>query len=416
VRAGEVEQLVETRTETLGVRVFLGQRSAVAYSSDLGADALARVVEEAVELARLAGVDPCAGLPDDPAAEGGDRTTDDLCDPDVLARNPQDAIALARECEAAARGYDPRITGGEGATATRQEETTALATSRGFAGTYRSTTCALWVNAIADDADHKKRWGDWFVETRGFPTPEVATEAGRRAGARAVQQIGSRKPATQEVPVVWAPEVAREFVAILGFAATGEARYRGESFLIDREGERLAPSFVSIVDDATLPGRVGSRPFDAEGLPARATPLLDGGVFGGFLFDSYSARRCGRHSTGNAMRNAQTGMLPLPAPTHLQLAAGPTPAAAIVVGVERGVYLTGTLGFGENLATGDFSRGAYGVWIEDGELAYPIDEFNIAGRLQEMLADIDAVGDDLMVAGNLAAPTFRIGRMVVSGT
>jgi PmbA protein len=176
----------------------------------------------------------------------------------------------------------------------------------------------------------------------------------------------------------------------------------------------MASPLVTITDDATLPGRAGTRPFDAEGVGSRRTPLFDRGVFTGFLYDTYSGRKADRPSTANASRSgggARVGV----GPSNLVMAAGETPPATIIGGVERGLYLTDMLGFGENLATGDFSRGASGLWIENGELTYPVNEINIAGRLQEMLAAIDAVGNDARFVDNVSAPTFRIARMMVSG-
>src|SRR3954471_19539804 len=246
---------------------------------------------------------------------------------------------------------------------------------------------------------------------------EDAETVGRTAAERALRQLGARPVATQEVPVVFAPEAAREFLSILAQAASGDARYRGFSFLIDREGDLLASPLLTVTDDATLPGRLGSRPFDVEGLASRRTPLFAAGVFSGFLYDTYSARKANQPSTANAARSnypgagARIGV----APSNLVMAPGASSPEAIIGGVKQGLYVTDTLGFGENLTTGDFSRGAAGLWIEDGELTHSVCEVNIAGRLQEMLAGIDAVGNDAAFVESASAPTFRIANMVVSG-
>lgn len=220
--------------------------------------------------------------------------------------------------------------------------------------------------------------------------------------------------------MVWSPKTAREFLKVLAAAAYGEAFCRGISFLIGREGEQLAAPLVTIVDDATIPGELGSRPFDDEGLISRPTTLFDAGTFHNFLFDTYSARRAGRASTANAQRATRFQLAMIMTIgvgySNLRMGAGESTPEEITAGVERGLYLTDLLGFGENQTTGDFSRGAAGIWIEDGSLAYPVSEISIAGRLQEMLADIDAVGNDVAVLGRLGAPTFRTARMVISGS
>lgn len=413
VREGRVEKLLEAGTRTLGLRVFLDGRMAAVYSSELGKDALTDLAREAVELARLADPDPCAGLPDGPFAAAGDAAALELLDDEAFAQDPQALIALARRGEAAARGHDPRITNSDGATFTRWQGTTALANSRGFAASYPASSCSLSVSAIADDAEGKKRRDVWSTTDRRFAALEDAEEVGRVAAARALRQLGARKAPTREVPVVWPPKMARQFLGILARALSGEACYRGASFLIGHEGERVASPLVTIADDATRPGGLGSRPFDGEGLASRRTPLFEAGRFANFLFDTYSARKAGRASTANAARSAASVGV---APSNLSMAAGESDPAAIIAGVERGLYLTDLLGFGENLTTGDFSRGAGGIWIEDGLLAYPVAEINISGRLQDMLAGVDAVGADATTLGTLTAPTFRMARMMVSGS
>lgn len=399
VREGEVEKLLEAGSRTLGLRVFVDGRAAAVYSSDLGADALARLADEAF-------------------AADGDAASLGLFDGEAFAQDTQALIALARRGEAAARGYDPRITNSEGATFSRRQGVSALANSRGFAASYPASSCSLSVSAIADDAEGKKRDDAWYTTERRFAALEDAEGVGRTAARRALRQLGARKVPTQEAPVVWPPEMAREFLGILAGAASGEALYRGATFLAGREGERIASSLVTIADDATLPGRLGSRPFDGEGLASRRTPLFEAGKFAGFLFDTYSARKAGRASTASAGRatGSRAGMTIGVAPSNLGLAAGETPPEEMIAGVESGLYLTYLFGFGGNLTTGDFSCGAGGLWIEGGALAYPVTEINISGRLPEMLAAIDAVGNDATTLGAMTAPTFRIARMVVSGS
>jgi PmbA protein len=207
--------------------------------------------------------------------------------------------------------------------------------------------------------------------------------------------------------------VARSFVGNLARAMTGDALYRRATFLVDAEGEQVASPLVALVDDATLPGRLRSRPFDGEGSTSRRNEVLVGGVFRGYLLDTYSARKTGRKSTANASRGVSGS--PGPGTTNFYMLPGQHKPAEIVGSVENGLYLTEMMGFGWNITTGDFSQGAAGLWIEHGELAYPVSEINISGNLKDMLLDIDMVGDDLVFRSGTAAPTFRMAKLVVSG-
>lgn len=416
VREGEVDERIDTETGTLTLRVFTGSRMATATASDLAPESLGRLATDAVELAKLSDADPNAGLPEEPPDPVGDGGLD-LVDPALVEPDPRLLLDLARRADAAASGFDPRVRSGEGATAARSAEVTALANSRGLAASYPSTTCSLYVAAAGEDDAGKKCEGWWLAGDRHLATMDDAEAVGRMAAERTRRQLGARPVPTRELPVVWSSEVAWSLVSVLAEAAGGDARYRGATFLIDREGDRIGSPLVTITDDATLPGRLGSRPFDVEGVASQRTPLFAGGAFTGFLYDTYSARKSGTRSTGNAGRSRfpGAGARLRVEPSNLVMAAGETAPAAIIGGVEQGLYLTNTLGFGVNMATGDFSRGAAGLWIEGGELAYPVSEVNIAGNLLEMLAGINAVGNDLAYFEAIAAPTFRIDRMMVSG-
>lgn len=417
VREGVVDERVDTESDSLTLRVFVDGRTASVTTSDLAPEVLGRLAEEAVALAKLTDADPYAGLPDGPfpVADGGDALA--LVDPTLVDPEPGLLLDLAVRGDAAARSVDPRIRSGAGATATCWWGTVVLVNSRAVAASYLATTCSLWVSAAADDVGGKKREGWWYAADRRLAALEEAESVGRTAAERTRRQLGARPATTQAVPIVWAPEAAREFLGIVAHAASGEARYRGTSFLIDREGELLASPLLTITDDATEPARFGSRPFDAEGVASQRTALFSNGAFSGFLYDTYSARKAGRSSTANASRSrfssfgAQIGV----EASNLMMASGESTPETIIGGVERGLYLTEMLGFGENLTTGDFSRGASGMWIEHGELAYPVGEINIAGRMQEMLANIDAVGNDATFVEGASAPTFRVAQMVVSG-
>jgi PmbA protein len=420
VRGGDIDERTDEQIGSLTLRVFVDSRATTATTSDLTPDALKHLAEDAIALAHLVDPDPAAGLPESNLlAPGSQNEIDrlDLVDPALVESSATLLLDLAQRADAAARGHDPRVRSGEGATASSWIGTQALANSRGFAASYADSSCSLWVSTAADDAGGKKCEGWWYAADRhveGMGTPE---SIGRIAAQRALQQLGARPVPTQEVPVVWAPEAAREFLYILAQAASGDARYRGFSFLIDREGDALASPLLAITDDATIPGRLGTRPFDAEGVTSRRTSLIDAGVFAGFLYDTYSGRKASQRSTANAGRTNYpgAGARITVSPSNLIMAPGESPPETIIAGVKRGLYLTDTLGFGENLTTGDFSRGGAGLWIEDGELTHSVCEVNIAGRLQEMLASIDAVGNDAAFVESASAPTFRMSHMVVSG-
>ena len=370
-------------------------------------------MEQALDLATVADPDPIAGLPDPDAWALPQPSDLAIDDPALASVTAEEKIALAQRCEAAAFAFDPRITNSDGATFSSESGVRALVNSRGFAGSYRASGCSLAVEAMADDADGKKRNDYWYTAARAFADLEPPEEVGRIAAERALRKLGARKVATQTVPVVWDPMVARSFVGNLARAMTGDALYRRATFLLGREGEQVASPLVTLVDDATLRGRLRSRPFDGEGATARRNEVLRDGVFRGFLMDTYSARKTGRQTTGNASRGVAGS--PSPGTTNFYMSAGPHRPQDIIASVESGLYLTDMMGFGWNITTGDFSQGAGGLWIERGELTYAVSEINVSGNLNEMLRDIEMVGDDLVFRSGTAAPTFKMAKLVVSG-
>lgn len=289
----------------------------------------------------------------------------------------------------------------------------ALANSLGFGGSYPETQASLGIEVICDDAEGKKRNDHWLTSERALHRLETPEEVGRKAAARAVAKLGARKVDTTAVPVVWEAPVARALLMILGQAASGEALYRRSTFLADREGQQIGSPLLSVTDDPLLPGRLGSRPFDDEGVRSRTLPIFEGGVFRAFMFDAYNARRLGRRTTGAAQRSLASP--PAPGTSNLVMAAGDLAPEALYADIDDGLFLTDLMGFGVNMTTGDFSRGAQGFWIEKGHLSYPVTEINLSGNLKEMLAGIDAVGNDLFWRGAGAAPSLRMARLTVSG-
>jgi PmbA protein len=253
----------------------------------------------------------------------------------------------------------------------------------------------------------------WFARARHRSDLEEPAAVGRRAAERTLRRLGARKVRTQEAPVVFEPEVAVSLLRHLAGAVTGQNLYRGNSFLLGRLGDTIASEAVTVVDDGRVRRGHGSRPFDAEGLPTRRTVVIDRGRLASYLLDTYSARRLALASTGNASRSA--GEAPSAAATNLFLQAGTHSAAEIIGSVDRGLLVTELIGFGVNPVTGDYSRGAAGLWIEHGEIAHPVEEITIAGNLLDMLRDVEMVGNDLVFRGSVAAPTVKIGRMTIAG-
>jgi PmbA protein len=413
VRKGEIEKLLEAGSRALGLRVLLDGRSAIGYTSDFSRDALDALAAQTVELARITDPDPASGLPD--PAEWAERFSGDLelFDPTMETIDNDLKLELAHRCEAAAYGYDPRITNSDGAACTTEIGARALVNSRGFAGAYRSSAASLQLEVMADDEDGKKRNDSWFTMDRFFDALQSPEEVGRIAAERALSQLGARKVNTREVPVVWENRLAQRLVGIIARAASGEALYRRQTFFMDLEGEPIASPFVTVVDDPLLPRRIGSRPFDGEGVTSRRNEIVVDGVFRGFLFDSYTARKTGRRTTGSATRGP--GSAPGVGTSNLILQPGHSSPEEIIASVDDGLYLTSLMGFGVNLTTGDFSQGAAGRWIEKGKLTYPVTEINVSGNLREMLQGIEMVGNDLFVLGSSAAPTLRMAKLMVSG-
>lgn len=413
VRQGEIDRLLEAGSKALGLRVFVGGRPAICYTSDFAADALARLARDTVDMAGITDPDVAGGLPDPEewAQQLGGGL--DLYDPGLVSVSNDVKIDLARRCEAAAFAYDPRITNSDGATCSTEVGVRVLANSRGFAGGYRATAASLQVEVMADDEDGKKRNDHWYTVERFFDRLESPEAVGRQAAERALLQLGARQVPTKEVPVVWENRLAQRLVGIIARAANGEALYRRQTFLMDDVGKRVASPLVTVVDDPLLPGWAGSRPFDGEGVTSRRNEILVDGVFQGFLFDTYTARKTGHRTTGSATRGVASA--PGVGTSNLVMQPGDSTLAAILASVEDGLYLTTLMGFGVNVTTGDFSQGAAGRWIEHGQLTYPVTEINVSGNLRDMLQGIDMVGNDPFIRGGTSAPTVRMARLMVSG-
>ncbi len=417
VRLGEPELVQEAGSRALGLRVLRDSKRAVTFTSDLRREALEALCAETVTLAELAEPDEYA-LPPDPALLATSVPDLDLYDPAIAEVDAAWALRQAIAGEAAARGFDPRVTNSEGATWSRVLGATAFATSGGFAGGYRGSYASLVVEPLCDDAtdpgNPKKRNGYWWSASRFLAEIEAAEAIGLEAARRTVATIGARKVETQECPIVFDPEVARSIVGTVFSVANGAAFWRKSSYLLGREGEAVASPLVTIVDDPLIPRAPGSRPFDGDGLPTRRNGVIDKGVLGPVLCDVYSARKLGRPSTGSAGRGI--GGNPGPTTSNLVMQSGGMKREQLLRDTGRGLYVTSLMGFGFNPVTGDFSRGAQGFWIEGGELTFPVSEVTIAANFDEILKRIDAVADDLQLRSSTAAPTFRVSHMTLAGT
>jgi PmbA protein len=412
VRLGEVESLKESGSRAIGVRVFFGQRTASTYSSDLSPQGLQQMVEAALALARVTSDDPFAGLPQ-PGEYGAVDGDLDLYYEDVYSLSTAGRIDYARRAENASMAVDPRIRNSEGGSFEAAAGTKVLATSTGFLGEYRRSHCSVSAVPVAQDERGAMQRDYWYSVARSLSRLESPEHVGQVAAQRTLRRLGARKVKTARVPVVFDPQTARALLAEICDAVNGDMIYRGASFLAGKLGEQIAGGNVTIIDDGAMPGGFGSSPFDGEGAPSRRTLVIEHGRLQSYLLNSYTARKLGLKTTGNASR----GLAGNPGITcgNFFLQPGESAAGQIIAGISEGLYLTEFLGFGVNLVTGDFSRGAGGLWIRNGELAFPVEEITVAGNLKDMLRNISEIGNDLEFRGAVASPTLRIDGMTVAG-
>jgi PmbA protein len=412
LRMGEPELVKEAGSRGLGLRVLKENRTAVTYTSDFAARAMEIFAHESVELCRLAEPEPLAALP---AGEDMARSLPelDLWDDSVLSIDVGEAMKWAKAGEAAALKFDPRVTNSEGATFGRAVGAVAFASSAGFSGAYRGSNVSFVVEPVCDDAEGKKRNGFHYTTCRFVSGLQSAEEVGVEAARRTVAKLGSRKVATCQVPAVFSPEAGRSLLGQLAGVISGGAVWRKGTYLAEREGTVVASPLVSIVDDPLVPRAPGSRPFDGEGLAVRPNVVVSDGILRTFLLDTYSARKLGRTSTGCAGRSVGGG--PHVTTSNFILRPGKS-SAAEVMNVGQGLYVTGLMGFGFNAVTGDFSQGAAGFWIENGECAFPVSEVTISVSFDDLWKGIDAVASDIDRRSSVQCPTFRVARVMVAGT
>ena len=403
VRDGELETLTEAGSKQLGCRVLVDGKTATASSSDFSGDTLDRLVGNAVARARLGGKDPYAGLPE---LEKLAVETDALgiFDPSIAAISPEEKIAFATKVEAIGLKQD-KVQKSLGATFVSSAGTTIIANSKGLLGSYRSTLGYAAVGFQAGDGDNLFQ-DSWFEGGRtraALPDPELLATT---AAQRVTRLVGARKVETQKVPVVFEPPVtASLLLGLLAESVSGRAISQKQSFLVGKLGNKIASDRVTIVDDGLLVNGLGTAPFDSEGVPHRKVPVVEAGVLKGYLLDTYYGRKLGMPSTGNAG-----------GPTNLFWAAGESAPERIMASVEKGLLVTGTIGFGTDPTTGDISIGAFGLWIEDGAVAFPVAEITISGNLADLLSSVEMVGNDLRFHGFMNGPTVKVAEMTVGGT
>ena len=402
VRLGEVETIEYQRDRGLGVTVYFGHRKGSASTADLSMGAVRDTVEKACTIARYTAEDPYSGLVD-PEAMARDIPELDLDHPWALA--PEEAIDLARRCEAAGLAVDSRITNSEGASVNTHRHLGVFGNSLDFlaatAGTSHSVSCSL----IAQQADEMQR-DYWYTSARDRADLEAPESIGRLAGERAVARLGSRKLSTRKAPIAYSPDMARGLFRHFIGAIRGASQYRKASFLLNAAGQEVFPAFLQMEERPHIPKGLASAPFDGEGAATHDRDLVRNGVLQGYVLGSYSARKLGLKTTGNA------------GGVHNLIVAAPGKALdtdSFLARMNTGLLVTEMMGQGVNSVTGDYSRGASGFWVENGKVTFPVHEVTIAGNLKRMFQDIVAVGSDVDIRGGIRTGSVLIGEMTIAG-
>jgi PmbA protein len=405
VRLGKIENLVEAGSRTLGLRVIKDKKTAFASSSDLSPETLEHLVKNAVKRANLASPDEFSGLPT-LAKKKVDIPSLKLFDPQIPNLDSKKKIALATETEKIAL-EDKRITNSHGSSFETREIRIIFANSNGFLEEYEQTYCGLSLGLLAGETDNQVE-DYWSCSKLHFKELESPEEIARKAVERTVRQIKPRKIKTQKVPVIFEPTMTSWLLGFLFACASGVSIYQKTSFLVDKLGERIGNERVTVYDDGLMPGKLGTKPFDAEGVPSQETLVVDKGRLKNYLCNTYAARKLKLKSTGSS---SGTGV----SPSNFYLQNGKIPPEKIISSLEKGLILIRTIGHGLNPVTGDISRGAFGLWVEKGEIVYPVSEITISGNLGEILNNIEMVANDLDFRSPLAGPTIKVKELIVAG-
>lgn len=412
VRDGEVEDLTQATAKGVGLRVFADGRLGFAYTSDFRPEALEQFVDRAVALAKQSAPDRHNGLPTKAELKARNKRDLQLFDPTVAELSPEWKLEAALTMERAGKAFDPRVRTFESVGVGENVGDTWFCSSEGVSDHYRSTAVYLYAAPVAAEGEQLQT-SYWLDYKRFLDELQPAEEVGVEAARRAVRMLGAKKAPTQRVPVVFDPRMAASFIAGIAGAINGDMVFKKASFLAGKLGEQIAPEGFTIVDDGLRPRGLGTSPFDGEGVPTRTTSIIEDGVLKTYLYDSYTARKAKAQTTANAARSYAS--LPHIGLNNFYLQPGVQSPEEIIGGVKNGLYVTSMLGRGANPITGEYSRGANGIWIENGELTWPVQEVTVAGNMLEMLMAIDAIGNDLDFRGSVAAPTLRFAELAVSG-
>lgn len=401
VRLGEVETLKGSSSCSVRLRCFIGTRSAVMVTTDVRKTGLKSFVRETLAMAKDAQEDPFAGLPEDAYLARNVSAVPGLYDEAVASMSTEDKIKMALALEKAALSVDSRVSAGRSAGFSSEVETTVYGNSRGLLEGQTETACSLGIQVVARDNQGMQTSG-WHAVSRTLSGLDSPEKVGKEAAARTLRMLSPQSVDTREVPVVFDPQMAARLMSQFIGATSGSAIYLKRSFLVGKLGAQVAAPSITIIDDATIPGGLGSGSFNGEGLPMGKRVLIEGGKLMTYLTDSYSARKLKCAPTGGGISN-------------LYLAPGSMSPEEIIATVKDGLYLTAVSGPGFNAVTGDYSMGATGIWIKDGKLDHAVDEITVAGNIQDMFQGIEAVGNDLEFRSQANAPTIKINKMMVAG-
>lgn len=405
IRLGQVESLVEAGSCGLSFRIIKDQKTAFAASSDLTEKTLHKLVNNAIERAELANPDEFAGLPQLKEMES-DIASLELYDPIIFSLESKEKIDLALETERIAL-KNQEITNSHGSSFETREVQTILANSKGFSQGYKETFFSLGVGLQGGNTDEKVE-DYWGSSSRFFNELDSPEETAKQAINRTLRQLNPKKIKTQNVPVIFEPRMTAWLLGFLFSCISGTSVYQKTTFLSDKLGKKIGNENISVWDDGLLPGKLGTSPFDSEGVPTQKTQVIDKGVLKNFLCNTYSARKLKMKTTGNAAGNSV-------GPNNFYLESGKSTPKEIIKSLNRGLILIRTIGHGLNPVTGDISRGAFGLWVENGEIIYPVSEITISGNLGTVLNSIEEIGNDLEFRSAVTGPTIKIAEMTIAG-
>lgn len=411
VRDGEIEDLTQATSKGVGLRVFVKNRLGFVWTSDFDPSALDTIIDRAIALAQMSAPNPLNGLPDE-GTLGKFPDVGALYDEEVASLPPDWKINASIEMEKVIKAFDPRITAMDSVGAGESVSEVYLASSAGVHGSYQGTSVYLYASPVASE-NGQLQTSYWYDAKRFFEDLASPESVAQKAAQRAVRLLGAKKVKSQKCPIVLDPTMAAGFISSIAGAANGDAVFKKSSFLASRLGQRIAPDHVTIVDDGLRKRGLATSPFDGEGVPTRRTSLVEKGMLKAFLYDAFTARKAKTKSTGNASRGYRS--LPAIGVNNLVLEPGTKTPEQIIKEIPNGFYVTAMLGHGANTVTGEYSRGANGLWIENGELTRPVQEVTVAGNLTDMLMQLDAIGNDLTFHGSTGASTIRFKELTVSG-